>query len=194
MSKELFKALSDFQNECPIIYKGTKGYGYQYADLTAIIPVINPLLKKHKLSYAQPLKGNSIETIIFHIESGESISSIIDIPQGVQLKGMNDFQVLGSAITYLRRYSLASILGLITDADLDACGVQESKQENVSAPKIQEVPQDLQNKIISLIADCDTLDKLTSLANTSDGKKALNYPSLKALFTGKRIELEKNGK
>jgi hypothetical protein len=45
----------------------------------------------------------------------------------VALKGMNDFQVLGSAISYLRRYSLASILTLITDADLDASGEQTKK-------------------------------------------------------------------
>ena len=40
---------------------------------------------------------------------------------------MNDFQTLGSGITYLRRYSLSTILGLITDKDVDACGTQETK-------------------------------------------------------------------
>ena len=40
---------------------------------------------------------------------------------------MNDFQTLGSGITYLRRYSLSVILGLITDKDVDACGTQEDK-------------------------------------------------------------------
>jgi ERF superfamily. len=37
---------------------------------------------------------------------------------------MNDFQVLGSAITYLRRYALSSALGLVTDKDTDAGGEQ----------------------------------------------------------------------
>ena len=40
---------------------------------------------------------------------------------------MNDYQTLGSGITYLRRYSLSTILGLITDKDVDACGTQEPK-------------------------------------------------------------------
>jgi hypothetical protein len=40
---------------------------------------------------------------------------------------MNDYQTLGSGITYLRRYSLSTILGLITDKDVDACGTQENK-------------------------------------------------------------------
>ena len=46
---------------------------------------------------------------------------------------MNDFQVLGSAITYIRRYALSSALGLITDKDLDACG-EQSKQESDKEP------------------------------------------------------------
>ena len=37
---------------------------------------------------------------------------------------MNDFQVLGSAITYIRRYALSSILGLVTDKDTYAAGEQ----------------------------------------------------------------------
>jgi hypothetical protein len=51
--KNLFKALSDFQNEVPIIHKGTQGYGYSYSDLPTIFPVINPLLKKHGLGFTQ---------------------------------------------------------------------------------------------------------------------------------------------
>ena len=122
--KKLFKALADFTQEVPTIHKNTQGYGYTYANLSQIFEVINPLLKKHGLGFTQPLNGNLIKTILFHVESGESIESIIEVPQNVQLKGMNDFQVLGSAITYLRRYSLASILGLITDKDTDASGEQ----------------------------------------------------------------------
>jgi hypothetical protein len=83
------------------------------------------LLEKHGLCFTQVLQGTSLKTIIFHIESGEQIESIIDIPQNVELKGMNAFQVLGSAITYLRRYSLSSALGLITDVDNDASGEQK---------------------------------------------------------------------
>lgn len=128
-SSTLWSALAGFQQEVPVIHKGTQGYGYTYADLTKIIQTINPILAKHGLGYTQPLVGTAIKTIIFHIESGETLESTIDIPQGVSLKGMNDFQVLGSAISYLRRYSLASVLTLITDADLDASGEQTKKAQ-----------------------------------------------------------------
>lgn len=124
--KDLYKALADFQQEVPVIHKGTEGYGYSYADLTEILKVINPLLKKHGLGFTQLLEGTKLKTIVFHSESSESIESSVDIPSEVTLKGMNDFQVLGSAITYLRRYSLAGILGLVTDKDTDAGGQQTS--------------------------------------------------------------------
>lgn len=129
----LYKALANFQQEVPTIQKNTTGYGYKYADLPTIFGVINPLLKKHGLGFTQTFQPEGyIVTAIFHVESGEKIDSALSIPQNVQLKGMNDFQVLGSAITYLRRYALSSILGLVTDVDLDASGEQVKKQKNVS--------------------------------------------------------------
>ena len=83
-----------------------------------------PLLKKHGLGFTQLLNGNCINTVVFHCESGATIESSVDVPDDVILKGMNKFQVVGSAITYYRRYSLSSILGLVTDVDADATGTQ----------------------------------------------------------------------
>jgi len=134
--KHLFKALADFQQEVPVIHKGTQGYGYSYSDLPAIFSVINPLLKKHGLGFSQPIMGDTIKTIVFHIESGEVLESLTEIPKDVTLKGMNDFQVLGSAITYIRRYALSSILGLVTDKDTDAGGQQQCRP--IVAPRAKD--------------------------------------------------------
>lgn len=127
MTKNLFKSLAAFQQEVPVIHKGTQGYGYSYANLSTIFEVINPLLKKHSLGFTQLVGTNEIKTIIFHIESGETLETVTNIPDNVDLKGMNKFQVLGSAITYIRRYALSSALGLITDKDTDASGEQVKK-------------------------------------------------------------------
>jgi len=129
--KNIYKALADFQQEVPVILKDTSGYGYKYADLPAIFETINPLLKKHGLGFYQAINDNKIKTVVFHIESSEQIESDTNIPQGVQLKGMNDFQVLGSACTYIKRYALSSILGLVTDKDTDASGEQLPNKANV---------------------------------------------------------------
>mgnify|MGYP003650590199 CR=1 FL=1 len=131
--KSLYKALADFQQEVPVILKDTQGYGYSYSDLPAIFKVINPLMKKYGLGFTQMVDENIITTRVFHCESEEFITSRTAIPQNVQLKGMNDFQVLGSAITYLRRYALSSMLGLVTDKDTDASG--EQIKSGTVAPK-----------------------------------------------------------
>jgi len=123
--KNLFKALANFQQEVPVIHKDTQGFNYSYADLPAIFEIINPLLQKHGLGFTQLVNGTNIKTILFHVESGETLESETAIPQGVQMNKMNDFQVLGSAITYIRRYALSAMLGLVTDKDTDASGEQK---------------------------------------------------------------------
>ena len=156
--KHLFKALADFQQEVPVIHKATQGYGYTYADLPKILEVINPLLKKHGLGFTQLINGTQIATCLFHIESAESIESKIDIPQGVILKGMNEFQVLGSAITYLRRYALSSMLGLVTDKDTDASGEQVKNE-----PKKLPLTNERFQKAIDAIAKGEyTAEELTT--------------------------------
>lgn len=159
--KNLFKALSEFQNECPVIHKDTKGYGYTYADLPAIFNIINPILKKNGLSFTQLVNGHSIDTILCHIESGEQIESSTSIPDGVELKGMNDFQVLGSAITYIRRYAISSMLGIVTDKDTDASGEQVK-----SKPKKQQTytaNDDYINQAISQAESCNTFEELQAI-------------------------------
>ena len=135
---DLYKALAGFQQDVPIIHKGTDGYGYTYADLPDILNVINPLLKKHGLAFYQSVDGgivnesgktfSSVKTVVYHIETGECIESITPIPPDIKLGKMNQFQVLGSAITYIRRYALSALLGLVTDKDTDAKGEQTEEK------------------------------------------------------------------
>jgi hypothetical protein len=128
--KNLYKALASFQQECPVIIKDTSGYGYTYADLPAVYEVIMPLLKKNGLGFTQILKDKGIETVLFHIETGEELRGYVEIPTGVTLAKMNEYQVMGSAFTYYRRYALSSMLGIITDKDTDTNGEPEPKTFN----------------------------------------------------------------
>ena len=66
---------------------------------------------------------------------------------------MNEFQVLGSGITYLRRYALSSILGIVTDKDTDAAGEQVKSSvayTNASddKPWLNESDKEVWNKIV----------------------------------------------
>jgi len=125
--KNLLKSLAAFQQEVPVIHKGTQGYGYSYADLPTIFQVINPLLRKHGLGFTQNLNTKDgvtyLATVVFHAETGESMESSCEVPR-IAIAKMNDYQSFGSGITYFRRYCLAASLCLVTDVDNDASGEQ----------------------------------------------------------------------
>jgi hypothetical protein len=142
--KSLYQALASFQQDVPQLLKNTKGYGYNYTDLSEIIKIINPYMKKHGLGFSQPLQkkeNNGIRTVIFHVDTSEVLDSYIDLIEGVQLKGMNDFQVLGSQISYLRRYALVSALGLVSDSDTDASGEQIKKKQGLTQERFKKALQ-----------------------------------------------------
>lgn len=118
---ELAKAQSAMQAELMDIAKDSKGYGYKYTSLDALVKYLRPLLSKHGLSFLQtPIGGDGqigVETIWMH-SSGEWIESRF-VSNVESLKGMNLYQAVGSAITYYRRYSIASFCGIASDDDMD---------------------------------------------------------------------------
>lgn len=134
--KNLFKALMEFQSEVPVIYKGeTAGQGnfaYKYADLPAIMDIINPLLQKHGLGFTQLIDHKEgvdyLVFVLFHAESCESLESQMRLLTDIELKGQNLFQSYGSMLTYFRRYQIASVLRLVTDKDTDAQGDTTKKK------------------------------------------------------------------
>ena len=155
--KHLFKALANFQHEVPTIHKGTKGYGYSYADLPTIYNVINPILDKNGLGVTQLLNsdelGDYIQTIVFHSESGETIESKTRIPK-VTLKGMNEYQGFGSGVTYYRRYAISCALGLVTDVDNDGAHAQPKKATKpVAQPAKPSISNERFEKAVALIQD-----------------------------------------
>ena len=116
--KNLFKSLAEFQYECGTIKKTkSNDFGkYKYTDLSDVVEYIKPLLQKHGLAYYQVMNStNSLVTTLFHVETAEKLDSIINMPLDVELKGMNKYQVMGSAISYIRKYQLCAILGIVSD-------------------------------------------------------------------------------
>ena len=156
--ESVYKSLASFQQECPVILKETKGYGYSYSDLPTIFKVINPLLQKHSLGFTQLIEGECIVTTLFHTETGQCITSETNIPQDVKLKGMNDFQILGSAVTYIRRYALSSMLGIVTDKDTDAAGEQlPNKKPTISNERFEVGLEKVANDKLSKEGLCNFL-------------------------------------
>lgn len=119
LSEALSKAQAEFP---PVPFNAVNPFlKNRYADLGGIIQTAKPILAKHGLAVSQLAEGEgnttSVTTILMH-SSGEWISSTISMDMEAE-KGKSQAQAVGSVITYLRRYSLASILGLYADEDND---------------------------------------------------------------------------
>ena len=119
----LATALAKAQAEMPVAVfdAQNKFLNNRYASLRAVIEASRPILAKHKLTLVQfPISdatGIGIESLLAH-ESGEFVSERIVIPL-TEEKGKTKVQCAGSTLTYLRRYSWASILGMYSDEDSD---------------------------------------------------------------------------
>ena len=119
----LAAALAKAQAEMPVaVFDATNPFlKNKYASLGAVIQASRPILAKHKLSLVQfPISDTTsigVESILTH-ESGEFVSERIVIPL-TEERGKSKVQAAGSTLTYLRRYSWASILGMYSDEDSD---------------------------------------------------------------------------
>ena len=112
-ANEVAAALANFNLEMENIAKNATNpfFKSSYLDLSAIANTVRPLLAKHGLSVIQyPIDDEngriSVNTVLLH-KSGQKI----EFP-GIWVKPskLGDVQVLGSIITYLKRYSIAAIL------------------------------------------------------------------------------------
>lgn len=154
--KELAVALAAFQAEAPTVSKGktakvpTKAggsYSYTYANLADVVEAAYPLLSKHGLSFScvprTTERGYELAGILLH-SSGESLEG------SLPLSG-NTPQELGSALTYMRRYLLGAMTGLVTDDDDD--GAAASRRPQAPARKeTGEVATDAQQRALHAAA------------------------------------------
>jgi hypothetical protein len=108
------------------VVKNAMSHHSKYADLNAIMEVVEPVLLENGLLLLQPIHGNSVCTQIIDIDSGDMLESCMDLPQGVNPQNM------GSAITYYRRYTLQSALSLQA---VDDDGQQASKETPTETKK-----------------------------------------------------------
>ena len=137
----LASALSKAQAEMPAIKFDSKNpfLKNDYASLGAIIAGARPVIAKHGLSVAQLTFGEDgvagVETVLMHA-SGEWISNSLSMPIGEE-KGKSSAQVAGSIITYLRRYSLASRLGIYSDEDGDGNKPEPERKPTRAKPEAQ---------------------------------------------------------
>ena len=128
MSKEtnINQKLFNLQQEIGTISKDASNpfYKSKYFDINSLIKQLQPLFEKHRLLLLQPIEEDCVYSKIICIDGTGGVISALKLPE------INDPQKLGSAITYYRRYTLASLLGLqAVDDDANvASGVTEEKK------------------------------------------------------------------
>ena len=142
LDEALAKAQGEFTNPeknrtVVVQTKAGGSYSFEYATFDAIIDMARPILAKHGISVSQfpsvTLSGDeTIATVATRIaHCGEWMVNEVSGP----CEG-RDMQKLGSAFTYLERYSYSAMLGIVSEYDDDgaaACGHQSTP--TVKAPK-----------------------------------------------------------
>jgi hypothetical protein len=116
--------LFNLQQEIGTISKDASNpfFKSKYFDINSLIKQLQPLLKKNRLLLLQPIEEDMVYSKIICIDGTGGTVSALKLPD------INDPQKLGSAITYYRRYTLASLLGL--QAVDDDANIASGKQFN----------------------------------------------------------------
>ncbi|MCJ7755088.1 MAG: ERF family protein [Thermoanaerobaculales bacterium] len=116
----LFGALAKAQSQIGVASKDkvNPAFNSRYVDLSAVLTAVLPAWNANGLAVSQfPFVSDGNEwieltTLVSHA-SGEFLEHSMRMPVG----GKRDAHAVGSATTYARRYSVASIAGVIQDDD-----------------------------------------------------------------------------
>lgn len=163
---ELAKALNAAQSQIMVATKDAKNPFFKstYATLNSVWEAVKDAVLANGLTIIQPIACGDghpvVKTTIMHT-SGQYITSECPIVCAKQ----NDPQALGSAITYARRYSLASMLGVMTDDD-DA-----EQAMNRSRPSPSQPSKSLKDRAAACIKWLATKQ---SISEISDDYKNIN--------------------
>ena len=109
-AKRLFQAMQDIK---PVVKdKKNPHFKNNYADINTMLEDVKPVLHKHGLFLIQPIENGEVITRIIDSETGEALAQ-----SSLPLNLTATAQQKGSEITYYRRYTLQSLLGLEAEDD-----------------------------------------------------------------------------
>lgn len=122
LNKKFMQVLNEVPNFSTDETANAGSRTYKYLNLATLLKNIKPIFEKHGIAFSQkvtfdgPGDGRQIigtvETIIFDENEQQTVCAYPFFVTG-------DPQQVGSAITYARRYSLTTVLGIFPDKDDD---------------------------------------------------------------------------
>lgn len=161
----LAAALAAVQAALPVVEKtqtaNTGKFSYRYASLKDVTAAVYPLLSKHGLAFtctpvrnadgSHDLTGRLVHT------SGESLEGSLPIAGASP-------QLMGGAITYMRRYLLGCMVGVVTDEDTDgppppADYPQQHRPERSGPHADQPITQRTRGRMFALLAEAGIEDE-----------------------------------
>lgn len=205
-------ALARFTSEIPTLFKDSKvGYStrnggntnYKHITLGYVLSEINPVLAKHGLSLSwrtnQSQGKIQVTARVSHQAGHFEETSLHSDPDNSG--GKNSIQAVGSAVTYLKRYTAMALLGLESSEDDDAQGYEEtisqaqhqSQQSQVTqsqASQIQALESDM-NNLIGLMREARSLGELEGLfINATRRAKQVNANNWMTVLVREKDQLK----
>lgn len=117
-NESLWEAFTAAQESFGALVKDTKGARGNYAPLNTVLDAVRPILNRHGLALTQPtfVEGDTlfVRTVLVHKATGETHECTY--PAGLLTL---QHQQLGAGVTYSRRYSILSILGVFPENEDD---------------------------------------------------------------------------
>ncbi|OJH14489.1 single-stranded DNA-binding protein (plasmid) [Borreliella bissettiae] len=150
------KDMKTLKMNLPGIDKSLKGYGYKYQNFNEIVEEIENVIEKHNLEldfeqypiskFIDGQKEHVIRTTFYSTSTGYEFS--FDTPmltENLQWNNENNSknvvntvpQLVGSAITYFKRYALVACLHIKSEVDTDAAPIYNNHENENSMPSKQ---------------------------------------------------------
>ena len=165
----LFAALAKAQAEIENAAKNAANphFRSRYADLAEVLNTVRPVFAKHGLSIVQStgFDGSlvSVTTLVGHAEGGFITSTASCVP------AKTDAQGVGSATTYLRRYSLAAMAGIAQEDDDGNAAAHDRKPQVRQIAKVSEAQRaELQDLIDQTGTEVEKFCRFFRVSSLSD--------------------------
>lgn len=136
LNKKFMQVLNEVPNFSTDETANAGSRTYKYLNLATLLKNIKPIFEKHDIAFSQKVTFDgtgdgrqilgTVETVIFDENEQQTVCSYPFFVTG-------DPQQVGSAITYARRYSLTTVLGIFPDKDDDG-GYAKQKFDTADRP------------------------------------------------------------
>jgi hypothetical protein len=174
--KAFDNAMAELRQNMPTVVKGqTADFGkgkasYRYEDLSAVTEALSPIMAATGLSFrwrtGSTPNGVSVTCIVSH-RDGHSEETTLSA--GMDTSGSkNAIQALGSAVTYLQRYTLKAAVGIAAakDDDGDAAGADDDRPSKIN-PVDHDQLRDALEKEIDAAKTIQVLQKIRKRMDTT---------------------------